>query len=40
MPYQAFVVLPYAVSILALVGLVGKPRPPGAAGLPYRHESK
>ena len=36
MPYQAFVILPYAVSILALVGLVGKPRPPGAVGLPYR----
>ncbi len=31
---------PYAVSILALVGLVGKPRPPGAVGLPYRRESK
>ncbi len=40
MPYQAFVILPYAVSILALVGLVGKPRPPGAVGLPYRRESK
>ena len=39
-PYQAFVILPYAVSILALVGLVGKPRPPGAVGLPYRRESK
>ncbi len=38
-PYQAFVVLPYVVSILALVGLVGKPRPPGAVGLPYRRES-
>ena len=39
-PYQAFVILPYVVSILALVGLVGKPRPPGAVGLPYRRESK
>ena len=38
-PYQAFVILPYVVSILALVGLVGKPRPPGAVGLPYRRES-
>jgi ABC-type uncharacterized transport system permease subunit len=35
-PYQIFVMLPYVVSILALVGLVGKPTPPGAAGLPYR----
>ena len=39
-PYQAFVILPDAVSILALVGLVGKPRPSGAVGLPYRRESK
>ena len=39
-PYQAFVILPYVVSILALIGLVGKPRPPGAVGLPYRRESK
>ena len=39
-PYQAFVILPYAVSILALVRLAGKPRPPDAVGLPYRRESK
>ncbi len=39
-PYQAFVILPYVVSILALVGLIGKPRPPGAVGLPYKRESK
>jgi simple sugar transport system permease protein len=39
-PYQIFVMLPYLVSILALVGLVGRPTPPGAAGLPYKRESQ
>jgi simple sugar transport system permease protein len=39
-PYQAFVILPYAVSILALVGLVGKPTPPAAVGIPYKREAK
>lgn len=39
-PYQAFIILPYAVSILALVGLVGKPTPPGAVGIPYEREGK
>jgi simple sugar transport system permease protein len=39
-PYQAFVILPYAVSILALIGLVGKPTPPAAVGLHYERESK
>lgn len=39
-PYQAFVILPYVVSILALVGLVGKPTPPGAVGIPYEREGK
>jgi simple sugar transport system permease protein len=39
-PYQAFVILPYLVSILALVGLVGKPTPPGAVGIPYEREGK
>ena len=39
-PYQAFVILPYAASILALVGLVGKPTPPGAVGIPYEREGK
>ena len=39
-PYQAFVILPYLVSILALVGLIGKPTPPGAVGIPYEREGK
>lgn len=39
-PYQAFVMLPYAVSILALIGLVGKPIPPAAVGLHYKREAK
>lgn len=39
-PYQIFVALPYLVSILALVGLVGRPTPPAAAGIPYKRESR
>lgn len=39
-PYQIFVMFPYVASILALVGLIGKPTPPAAAGIPYRRESK
>ena len=37
-PHEIFVALPYIVSILALLGLVGKPAPPGAVGIPYRRE--
>jgi simple sugar transport system permease protein len=39
-PYQVFVMMPYLASILALVGLVGRPTPPAAAGIPYRREEK
>ena len=39
-PYQAFVILPYAASIVALVGLYGRFRPPAAVGLPYRREQR
>ena len=39
-PYQVFVVLPYVASILALVGLVGKPTPPGSVGIAYRREAQ
>jgi len=39
-PYEIFVALPYMASILALVGLVGRPSPPAAAGIVYRRETK
>ena len=38
--HEIFVAMPYVVSILALVGLVGRPTPPAAAGIPYRREAK
>jgi simple sugar transport system permease protein len=34
-PYQVFIILPYRVSILALVGLIGKPTPPRISGQIY-----
>jgi ABC-type uncharacterized transport system permease subunit len=39
-PYQVFVMFPYLASILALVGLVGRPTPPAASGMPYRREAR
>jgi len=39
-PHEIFLALPYVVSILALVGLVGKPTAPGAVGIHYRREAK
>ncbi|QND64541.1 ABC transporter permease [Mesorhizobium loti] len=39
-PYQIFIALPYVASILALVGLYGRVKPPAAVGLPYRRETK
>lgn len=39
-PHQFFLMLPYLISILALIGLVGKPRPPKAIGRHYRREAK
>lgn len=39
-PHQFFVMLPYVISIMALVGLVGKPTPPAAAGLHYHRGSR
>ncbi len=39
-PHEFFVMLPYVISILALVGLVGKPQPPAAVGRHYRREAK
>lgn len=38
-PYQFLVMLPYAIALLALIGLAGKSTPPAALGLPYRKES-
>lgn len=37
-PYQFLVMLPYAIALLALVGLAGKSSPPSALGLPYLKE--
>lgn len=39
-PHEFFLMLPYVIAILALVGLVGKPRPPAAIGKHYRREAK
>lgn len=38
-PYQFLVMLPYAIALLALVGLAGKSTPPAALGIPYVKES-
>lgn len=35
-PYQFLVMLPYAIALLASVGLAGKSTPPAALGTPYR----
>jgi ABC-type uncharacterized transport system permease subunit len=39
-PYQVFTALPYVASILALIGVYGRFKPPAAVGVPYRRESK
>lgn len=39
-PHEFFQMLPYLISILALVGLVGKPTPPAAIGKFYRREAR
>ena len=31
-PYQFLIMLPYAIALLALIGLAGKSSPPGALG--------
>jgi simple sugar transport system permease protein len=38
-PYQFLVMLPYAIALLALIGLAGKSTPPSALGIPYVQES-
>lgn len=37
-PYQFLVMLPYAIALLALIGLAGKSTPPAALGVPYTQE--
>lgn len=39
-PYQFLVMLPYAIALLALLGLAGKSTPPAALGIPYIPESR
>lgn len=39
-PYQFLIMLPYAVALIALIGLVGKSPPPAALGLNYSRERK
>ena len=39
-PYQVFTALPYVASILALIGVYGRFKPPASVGIPYRRESK
>ncbi len=38
-PYQFLVMLPYAIALLAMVGLAGKAMPPAALGIPYSKEN-
>jgi simple sugar transport system permease protein len=37
-PYQFLILLPYAIALLAMVGLAGKSTPPAALGIPYSKE--
>lgn len=39
-PYQIVATLPYVLTILALIGVIGRARPPKALAIPYRRESK
>lgn len=38
LPYQIFATLPYLLTILALIGIVGRARPPRALATPYLRE--
>ncbi len=38
-PYQFLAMLPYAIALLALIGIAGKATPPAALGIPYLKES-
>jgi len=39
-PFQMFLILPYAASLIALVGIVGRVRAPAAVGQPYSREAR
>ena len=39
-PYQFLAMLPYAIALLALLGLAGKSRPPQGLGVPYSPENR
>jgi general nucleoside transport system permease protein len=39
-PYQLLVILPYAIALLALLGLAGKSKPPQGLGIPYTPEKR
>ncbi len=39
-PYQFLLMLPYAIALLALIGLAGKYTPPAALGVPYSKETR
>ena len=39
-PYQVFLIFPFAAAILALVGIIGSVNSPEAAGRPYDRESR
>lgn len=39
-PYQLLAMLPYAIALLALIGIAGKATPPAALGIPYTQEGK
>jgi ABC-type uncharacterized transport system permease subunit len=39
-PYQLVLMIPYLLTFLAFVGLVGRTTPPAALGLPYRKDER
>jgi general nucleoside transport system permease protein len=39
-PYQLLAMLPYAIALLALIGIAGKATPPAALGVPYSKENQ
>ena len=39
-PYELILMMPYLLTFLAFVGLVGRTNPPAALGLPYRKDER